>query len=352
MARFERVQMTMPEWDHAIEAFPDRIVFQSSAWLSFLAETQKAEPVLAVLKEENEIIGYFSGLILRKIGFRILASPFPGSSTPYMGFNLSPTVSRRVAAEAISVFAFKELRCAYLEVVDSRLTEEDIDGLGFTHRMNQTMEIDLTQPEDELFANMSKSCRWTVRKAEKNGLVIEESHDPAFADEYSAQLGDVFAKQGMNPHIGAQRVRALVKNLHPTGALLMLRARDPEGRCIGTGIYPAMNETAFYWGGASWRQHQKLYPNELLQWHAMRYWKKHGMKVYNMVGNMDFKRKFGGCETAAPCISKSKNALIAGLRTHGPNMIRAGLRLAWKIKTVCNKQKLLAEERPIPADSE
>ena len=251
MARFERITMDLAEWDRTVSAFPDRIVFQTSAWLSFLAETQKAELVIAALKEDDETVGYFTGLVLRKLGFRILASPFPGSSTPYMGFNLLPTVSRRVAVEALSAFVFKELRCVYVEVVDLRMRVEDIAGLGFNCRMNPTMEIDLMQTEDELLANMTKSCRWTVRKAEKNGVVIEEAHDAGFADDYAAQLADVFAKQGMNPHFGAERVRALVRHLHPTGALLLLRARDPEGHCIGTGVYPAWYETAFYWGGAS-----------------------------------------------------------------------------------------------------
>lgn len=337
MARFERITMDSAEWGHVLSVFADRIVYQTPAWLSFLVETQKAELVIAALKEGNETVGYFTGLVLSKLGFRILASPYPGSSTPYMGFNLLPSVPRRVAAEALSAFAFKELRCAYVEVVDLRMTEADIVGLGFTYQMNPTMEIDLTQTEDQLLANMTKSCRWTVRKAEKNGVVIEEACDAGFAEDYAAQLGDVFAKQGMNPHIGADRVRVLIKYLHPTGALLMLRARDPEGHCVGTGIYPALNETAFYWGGASWRQYQKLYPNELLQWHAMRYWKRHGMKVYNMVGNMVFKQKFGGRETTVPCISKSKNALIACLRTRAPIMIRAGLRLAWKFKSLGSK---------------
>lgn len=334
MARFERISMDPVEWEKTLRAFSDRVVFQSPAWLSFLAETQKAEPVLAVLKEGDHILGYFTGLITQRFGLRVLGSPLRGWSSPCMGFNLLPSTPRRIAAEALSDFAFKELGCIHLEVVDSYMTLADIDGLGFTHEMYATIENDLTQSEEAIFSKMSSSCRRNIRHAEKNGVVIEETQDAGLAEEYVEQLKDVFAKWGLVPHFGVDRVHALIRHLQPTGMLLMLRARDPEGRCIATGLYPALNQSAFYWGGASWRQHQKLYPNELLQWYAMRYWKKRGMRVYNFVGTMEFKQRFGGRQTAVPMISKSKYHLISRLRSSAPKVAKTALHLMWRLKTV------------------
>jgi hypothetical protein len=334
MARFERVRLDSIDWEKTLNTFPDRIVYQTPAWLSFLAETQKGEPVVAALKEGEETLGYFTGLIVKKFGLRILGSPFRGWSTPYMGFNLPPSVPRRLAAEALSDFAFKKLGCIYFEVVDSHLKPEDVAGLGFTEETRATMEIDLTQSEDALLKNMTKSCRWTVRKAERNGVVIETAHDEKFAEDFSEQLKDVFDKQGLVPHFGVERMRALIQHVHPTGTLLLLRARDPEGHCIGTGVFPAVNETAYYWGGASLRQHQKLYPNELLQWYAMKHLKQRGIKRYNMVGTMEFKQKFGGVQTAVPMIARSKNLMIARLRASAPRIIKTGMRLAWKLKNL------------------
>src|SRR3989442_1557306 len=81
-----------------------------------------------------------------------------------------------------------------------------------------------------------------VRKAEKSGVTIEEAHDIAFADEYYEQLKDVFAKQGLVPTYDVERVRALVRHMEPSGNVLLLRARDPEGKCIATGIFPGFNK--------------------------------------------------------------------------------------------------------------
>jgi|SRR5208283_3136380 len=334
MATFERVDMASIDWGRVLSTFPDAVVFQTPAWISFIAETQNAQPVLAALKEGSDTLGYFSGLTIQKLGLKILGSPFRGWSSPYMGFNLQPSVPRHVAAAALADFAFKELRCVHFEVVDSHITLEDIAGLGFAHEMHPTMQIDLTQSEDDLFKNMTKSCRWTVRKAEKNGVVIEEAQDAEFAQDYASQLEDVFAKQHLVPHFDVDRVRALIKHVHPTGMLLLLRARDPEGRCIATGLYPGMNQTAYYWGGASWREYQKLYPNELLHWYAIRYWKRRGLTTYNMVGNMEFKQKFGGRETAVPMIGKARNRLIEQLRSSAPRLAKAAMGLTWKLRTL------------------
>jgi Acetyltransferase (GNAT) domain len=332
MAKFERVSPGSLDWGKTLGAFPDANVFQSPAWLAFLAETQKAEPVHAALRDGGDTLGYFTGLIVKKFGVKILGSPFRGWSTPYMGFNLRGGVPRRAAVAALKDFAFRELRCIHFEVVDPDATVEDVNGLGLEHEPRATMEINLTQSEDELLANMTKTCRWTVRKAEKNGVIIEEASDLGFADEYSAQLNEVFAKQDLVPHFGVERVRALIRHVHPTGMLLMLRARDPGGRCIATGLYPGYNRAAFFWGGASWREHQKLYPNELLQWHAMKYWKSRGLQVYNLVGTMEFKQKFGGRQTAVPMIVKSRNRLVSKLRSSAPKYAKAALHAVWRVK--------------------
>ena len=346
MAKFERIQFDPGAWEKTLNGFADRIVFQTPAWLSFVAETQRGEIVLAALKDGSETLGYFSGVIVRKFGLKILGSPFRAWSTPYVGFNLNPSVSRRLAAEAISEFAFRQLGCLHLEVVDAHLKPEEAAGLGFAPQPCATMEIDLTQSEDDLFGGMTKSCRWTVRKAEKNGVVIEQANDAAFADDYFNQLKDVFAKQSSVPHIDRARTRALVKHLLPTGNLLMLRARNPAGDCIATGLFPAYNRTAFYWGGASWRQHQKLYPNELLQWHAIRYWKQRGIQTYNMVGTMEFKQKFGGRQTEVPMLVCSKYRWLAYARSVAPRLARSALHAVWKIKALGRKPPAPAPTQP------
>jgi CelD/BcsL family acetyltransferase involved in cellulose biosynthesis len=333
MLRFERICLEPGEWKAVLENYPDRTVFQTPEWLKFLVNTQGGEPVLARLQEGSSTLGYFSGMVVQKFGFRILGSPFAGWTTAYMGMNLSTGVSRRAAVEALRTFAWNELRCVHLEFMDRRLSLADLeDDKSFAYRFYDGFEIDLTQTEDELFGKMDSACRRCIRKAAKSGVVIEEARDLEFADDYYAQLQDVFAKQKLVPPYGVERVRELIRCLLPTGNLLLLRARDPDGRSIATAVLPGMNDTFYMWGAASWREHQILRPNELLLWEAMKRWKARGIGRFDMSGSGDYKRKYGGQEISVPWFRVSRYALVVHLRETAKKTLVLKQRLLGRIE--------------------
>jgi hypothetical protein len=308
---FERLDLN--DWSTNIDA--SRLtIFQTPAWLAFLTNTQQGEPVIAVLKEGRAAIGLFIGMIVRKAGFRILGSPFPGWTTDYMGLTLSSRVDRRRAVQALINFAFKRLRCVHLEMMDRKVTLDDLTGIGVQCRMYRGFEIDLTRGENDLFCNMTSACRRCIRKAEKNGIVVEVAQGLEFAEEYYAQLKDVFAKQRLHPTYDIQRVRQLITQIHHTGHLLLLRARDRDGQCIATGIFPHMNGVMYFWGGASFRHTQAIRPNEAIQWTAMKIAKKQGLHTYDMGGGGEYKRKFGGTKIEVPWFRKSKYPWIRYVR--------------------------------------
>jgi hypothetical protein len=322
MLTFTRLALALCDWEAILNTFPDRTIFQTPAWLSFIAKTQHAEPVLAELKNGTNTVGYFTGLIVRKFGFRILGSPFPGWTTSYMGFNLVPDIPRYLALAALIRFAFTDLHCVHLEIMDRQITVEDAKRAGFAYRMYAGYEIDLTQSEDKLFANMTSACRRAIRKSEKNGMWIEEANPSTFVDDYYAQLTDVFAKQSLAPTYNRERVQQLIDHLYPTGRLLLLQARDLEGHCIATGLFPALHRTMYFWGGASWRRYQLLRPNEAIQWYAMRYWEGRGIQRCDMVGGGEYKQKYGTYEIAIPWLRKSKYNSLARLRDVAQRLVR------------------------------
>jgi GNAT acetyltransferase-like protein len=313
MFTLRRLEPSEIDWNR-LDSFSDRVVFQTQAWLNFIGETQNGEPVIAEISGESGIIGYFSGVIVRKAGIPILGSSFPGWTTPYMGFNLVPGITRASVLPAFERWVFREVKCLHFEVSDLSFTPEDISGLGLSQSAYESYRTDLMRSEEELFNAMTSACRRCIRKAEKSGVVVEQAKDDSFADEYYEQLKDVFAKQGQTPTYGVDRVRALVKHLRPTGNLLLLRACSADGTCIGTGIYPGMNKTAEFWGNASWRQHQHLRPNETLHWYAMRYWKSRGAELFDWGGGGEYKEKYGVAPLRVPWFYKSRYKWVGTAR--------------------------------------
>ena len=314
MLRLHRVEPTAALWaDRA--TYDDRLIFHTPPWLRFVAETQRAEPVLAAVTDGGRTVGHFTGLLTRRFGLRILGSPMAGWTTSYVGFILDARVPRRAALEALMPFAFDDLGCAHLEVRDRGLTEADLGGLGLTWDAAPTAVIDLTPPEDALFGAMASACRRNIRKAAKSGVVVEEvTGDAAFADEFYDQLRDVFAKQNLVPTYSVERVRSLIRHLAPAGRILLLRARDADGRSIATAVLPWFHRTMYFWGGASYREHQHLRPNEALIWHALRWAKERGVTEFDFVGGNAYKAKYGTAEVAVPWVRRSRSPLVARLR--------------------------------------
>lgn len=283
---------------------------QTREWLNFIHETQGAELVLAEVRDANATVGYFTGMTTSRLGVRILGSPLPGWSTSFHGFNLVDGVSRADALDALIVFAFRELGVHHIEFRDRHLTAADVRDPKCHIEQFETWEVDISRDEDAIFAGFTSACRRAIRKSEKVGLTVEEATPEGFAEEYYAQLVEVFAKQGAIPTYGVDRVQSLIRHLYPTGRLLLLRARDPEGAAIATGLYPAHGTTMFFWGGASWRSGQQHRPNEAIFWHALRHWKARGVTVFDLGGGGEYKRKYGGENVFIPHVVRSRNALL------------------------------------------
>src|SRR5947209_13678336 len=147
---FERLALDDCDWAR-MDAMPDRVLFQTRAWLEFVARTQDAEPVVARLRREGEAIGFFTGLIVRRYGITILGSPFPGWTTTSMGFNLVDGVDRWAATEALIRFAFRDLGCLHLELKDRYLTLPAPSHLRLASSPQQTFEVDLAADEEVIF---------------------------------------------------------------------------------------------------------------------------------------------------------------------------------------------------------
>lgn len=314
MLTLHRLSAEDADWER-MDSMPDRLVFQTREWVEFVARTQKAEPVLAVACDGGVDVGYFTGLVLKRFGVRILGSPFPGWTTDYLGFNLMPGVNRPDAAEALVGLAFGPLRCLHIELCDRYLTRGDLDGTRYeVDTSRRTFVVDLAGDESDVFARMTSACRRAIRKSVKVGVRVEAAHGLSFADEYHNQLQGVFARQSLVPTYDVERVRELIRRLEDTDRLLLLRAVGPDGSGIATGIFLAFNGTAHFWGGASVREQQILRPNEAIFWAAMRWAREKGCSTLDMGGGGEYKTRYGARELRVPRLRCSRIPALTTLR--------------------------------------
>jgi hypothetical protein len=332
------IQVTpTPDWWARLDQFPDRLTYHTEEWIRFIADTQDATPVFADVYDGPSRVGCFHSLIIRRLGLKILASPFPGWTTEYMGFNLWPGIPRWLALQALEPFAFRELGCVYVEVADRAFTLEDGERAGFEQRLSSSYESDLTKSEEELFRGMDPCYRRRVRKAARVEVVIEEAPgDDLFVTEYYEQLKDVFRKQGLIPTYSVETVRTFVRHLYPTGHLGLLRARDKEGKCIATAISHGIQKFAQVWGGASFRESLHLCPNQALHWYALKHWRNRGAETFDWGGGGKYKEQYGCREIQVIRLSKSRIPLLSKLRDQAQSIVRQQFRVRgwWKNSTL------------------
>ncbi len=297
MITFERIAFDKMDWELAAQ-IGNMNIFQTRPWLNFLTERQPLEPIVARIREDGELLGFFTGLIAEKFGLRILGSPFRGWTTYFMGFNLKPGTPRRAVLEAFPHFAFHELGCQYLELIDPLLDESDACGLRYHIEPLPWYALDLRPSEAALFANMKHTCRTNIRKACKNELRIQPVCELKFAEEYYAQYHEVMHRHALQPAYGLETVRLMLKHLLPTGHLLLLRADLPSGESIATGLFLYFGQTAVFWGAASRSDYQHLRPNEYLAWQGVQLLKARGVETLHFGGYAgQYKEKFG-CQDA------------------------------------------------------
>ena len=319
----ERIPYDPVSWGAIVDSHPEAEVFHGPAWLAYLAASQGAEPVIAVVRDDGRPVGHFVGGIVRRYGVRILGSPMRGWGTPRMGFLLGDGVDRRAAADALAAFAFRRLGCLHLELADPRLVPEQMVGSGYLVESGRTFVINLEAAEDAILAGMRARTRTYIRRGVRSGLVAERRTDEAFAEEYYEQLVEVFGRQGLVPTYGVERVRQIIRFLGPTDEILLLRIRAPDGESIATAVVVGRNRTAVLWGAAFKRARGDLHPNELLHWEAMRYWRSRGVVRYDMGGGGDYKAKYGGTEVPSIHFHRSRFAVMRHGRSAARGLFRA-----------------------------
>jgi hypothetical protein len=294
-------------WDRAIAPYDSKFLFHQSAWLNFLKETQGGEILRFRIRDNGREEGYFAGLLVRKGPLTIFGSPLRGWTTDYMG----PIVNRGFDYEkflpALEGLC-RTLKIDHLELCNPLLDDACMQRAGFTLAEGITYVVPLHPSEEEMWKQLEKkSCQYSIRKAKKDGLVIEEHYGGGFVDEYYRQLGEVFAKQGLVPTYPVERVRSLLKHLAPKN-IVALQVKYGD-KAVASGIFPYDDRQVYFFGGASWQAFHKFCPNELLHWTIMTRSAGLGISRYDMCGSGSFKPKFGGQKVAVKRYSKSYSLL-------------------------------------------
>lgn len=196
-----------------------------------------------------------------------------------------------------------------------------------------TWQLNLTQSEDEILANMRKKTRYEVRQVEKNKINVSETRDPDAIDRfYDIQL-ETARRQNFVP-FSKKFLKEQFKMFAAEDKAVLFEAHK-GGKLLAQAFIIFYGEEAAYHYGTSTDENRNLPGAYALQWAAIKEAKRRGLKRYNFWGVTKpeqtehrfygvsiFKRGFGGFEVEYLhaqdlIISKSKyliNSLVENVR--------------------------------------
>lgn len=147
----------------------------------------------------------------------------------------------------------------------------------------EEMQCTEQRTEEVLLADMRKTTRNLIRRAEKDGVTIERTADPLQGLEHFLRLHEETRKRHRFVPYSSAFFRAQIKHFASRKEVSVYLAKF-QGDVIAASIHMhAFGETSYHHGASS-SAHAKIPSSYLLQWTAMRDALTRGDSIYNFWG--------------------------------------------------------------------
>jgi len=141
--------------------------------------------------------------------------------------------------------------------------------------------LDLNKSEDELLNEMRKTTRYLVKRAVRDGVIIEKRTDQKAIDDFWKIYEETAKRENFVP-FSRDFIKKEFEAFHKTGNTLFLFGKVHPTGVLASALIIFTKSTAFYHQGAS--IHTKIPVTYLLQWEAIKEAKRRGCLFYNFWG--------------------------------------------------------------------
>lgn len=297
-------------WDSFAAKFPSGYFLQSWDWGEVNKELGNQIYRFGI-QSGNTLVGICLGILLiaRKGPFHYKSLIIPGGPLlDYTNKDLLNEVFTKLRVVAKKEGAdFIRVRPPILDTAE---TADLFKSLGFRNapmhlHAETTLELDLNQSEEDILKQMRKTTRYSIRKAEKDGIRVYSTADPAAAELIFEQQKETVARNKFAP-FPKKYFESQLRHFGANGEASLFVAKY-QGESVATALIVFFGKTAVYHLGASSNKHRALTASHLVQWEAIKESKRKGCNRYNFWGIIEeenkkhpwyglsvFKRGFGG----------------------------------------------------------
>ncbi len=292
------------EADYArlLERHADAGAFHRPAWLHAVRRAYGFELRYLGFFSSEALVGGLPLYGRRAMGIKLYGSPLPQVGTPICVPLLLPPGEEAPALAALGAWV-RERRLPFFQVTCARPPEPLPAGAQMETRDN--VEVDLSPPVEALWNGVRGKSRTSIRHAVRSSLKVHWTRSNEALERYRELLDSTYARQGLPPNFPFPLYAELHRVQGQAG--LRLLAATLQGRIVAMLWILHDARKAYFWDGASDQALRQLAANNLLNWEAIRWAKRRGLRTYDMVGRAVESGRSG----ARPGIGRFKQSLGA-----------------------------------------
>jgi len=287
-----------PGWDDLILASDQTSFFHTAGWARALSETYGYQPLYFTIISHGRLSGLMPVMEVKSFmtGKRGVSLPFTDICPPVAQDQETFDALRREAT-----VVGRRKGWSYIEIRGgrNRLPDEPACAEHLVHT------LDLNAGEAGVSAMFKPNIRRNIRRARKEGVTVRLEHSLASVAAYYRLHCRTRRHHGLPPQPWSffKRLHEHVV-VHGKGFVALA---EFEGRRIAGAVFAHYRDQAIYKFGASDHRFQRMRPNNLVMWEAIRWCCGNGIRSFSFgrtepenEGLLHFKRSWGAAEARLP----------------------------------------------------
>jgi CelD/BcsL family acetyltransferase involved in cellulose biosynthesis len=288
-----------PDWDRIVSASPAATGFHARGWLEAMAAWQPRFEARALGLALADGARLALPMLVRRGALR--RGPFGRGVSSHPSTYGGPVCAERLLTETdwetfldlLARAPLGRIECFGNPLQPLPPAAESRVGV----REGETHVIELESLPAAAREGYPPACRRAVRKAEREGVTVARSSDPAGVGEYHALHRESVARWGQTAE-QALPPGVLERLVHVPGVELWC-ARGPDGRLAAGGLFLFARAHVVYWHGALCAELAGLRPANLLHDALIEEARRRGARLYDfnpsagLEGVRAFKESFG-----------------------------------------------------------
>jgi hypothetical protein len=304
---FKSILMNIDEYEEIFFQIKhdDVTMYHHPAWLKIIENGFGVSVKILAIATHKETVLSLTPLFIDKFFFvSLVGSPLRGTFTEFLGpiFYLKEysdeVVDRLFECQHKALLSIAH----YVEIGSRRKPNismlKKLSSFGYQQRTRQSVELDLQQGKDEIWANFKGRLRTSIRKAKKKNVeIFVETPTLDWIESFYQMLSSTYMRQNkLTPHPKSfyQELPSLV----PLDMILCISAKLSE-KYVANAIFLIDSNRIFYLSGTSNDLGMRVDAMSLIQWNLIKLGLEMDAHTYDMGGigipSIDkFKMGFGG----------------------------------------------------------